>query len=357
MIFPVIMAGGRGERLWPRSRAKLPKQFLSFLGEQTLVQTTVSRLEKLVPAEKIFIVTGREYVSTIKQQVPHLSEKNIIIEPIGKNTAACIGLAALYLERVNSDAVMAVFPSDHMIWHKDKFLANLQVAAELAKKEDCLVTLGIPPVRPETGYGYIKLGNDFRTFKGHSIYRVERFIEKPDLNRAKAYLNSGQYLWNTGMFLWKISVIRKMIKQFMPDLYRALERIKAALGTSEEEIVLAREFQELENISVDYGIMEKADRVFVVPGDFGWDDLGNWIALGRVHQPDSQGNIFQGDVINVDSTGCIAEGSGRLVALVGVQNLLVVDTDDALLVCAREKVQDIKELLKKLKEENREEYL
>ncbi len=357
MIFPVILAGGKGERFWPRSRANWPKQFLSLNGQGSLLQQTVFRIKPLAPLHHLFVVSGANYLSPIKEQLPELLLENIIVEPMGRNTAACIGLAAIHLERLDPEGIMVVLPSDHLIHHHDQFLKTIQSSVELANQGENMVTIGIRPTYPETGYGYINFGKKYGAFEGNIAFEVRRFVEKPVLERAKAYLESGKYLWNSGMFVWKVSTIRKAICEFMPKLHIALEKMKNVLGTENEREIIFQEFIKLENISVDLGIMEYAENILVFPGDFGWDDVGTWTALERIHDTDPDGNIFHGNVVVLDSKKCIVEGRDKLIAAVGVEDLIIVESDDALLVCSKDHAQNIKDLLKKLKQQRLEKYL
>lgn len=357
MIFAVIMAGGKGERFWPKSRMKLPKQLLKLAGDDTMIRATVKRLDGLVNNDDIYIVTGIDYASLISDQLPQVPVQNILIEPMGKNTAACIGLAALHIEKRNPEAVMLVLPSDHLIKNTDKFVKTLKCAIEVAQKGDNLVTLGIKPTRPETGYGYIQFNQIINKFEGRMVYEVKRFVEKPNLETAKKYIESGNFLWNSGMFIWKVSTILKNIEQNMPGLYQGLMKIKEAMGSDEEETVLYQEYSKFESISVDYGIMEKADSIYVVAADFDWDDVGSWTSLERIYEKDEDGNIIRGNIVSLDTRKCIIEGTDKLIATIGVEDLVIVDTKDAILICSKDKAQRIRDLLKKVKEQKSENYL
>jgi len=357
MIFPVIMAGGKGERFWPRSRVNWPKQFLSVDGQESLLQKTVRRMEPLANLNHLFIVSDANYIAPIQDQLSQLPRKNIIVEPMGRNTAACIGLAAIHLEQIDPEGVMVVLPSDHLIHQQDIFIKTLLSSVELAQKGDNLVTIGIRPTYAETGYGYINFGKKYGVFGGNIAFDVRRFVEKPVLERAKSYLDSGKYLWNSGMFIWKVSTIRKAICEYMPKLHLALERMKIAIGTAQEQDVIATEYVNLDSISIDIGIMEYAENIFAFPGDFGWDDVGAWTALERIHDTDPDGNVFHGNVVMVDTKKCIIESKDKLIAALGVEDIIIIESDDALLVCSKEHAQNIKDLLKKLKQENLERYL
>ena len=351
----LIMAGGRGERFWPKSRKNLPKQFLSLTDDgKTMIQLTVERILPLVNMEDIYIATNKDYKELVQRQLPDLPEQNILCEPVGRNTAPCIGLGAVHISRKYEDAVMFVLPSDHLIKFTNMCLTTLREASEVAEKGENLVTIGITPDYPETGYGYIKF--DPRTTEGRA-YRVERFVEKPNLEVAKEYLASGEYLWNSGMFTWKVSTILRNMEKFMPGVYGGLMKIRAAIGTDEEETVLEKEFHDMESQSIDYGIMEKADHIFTIPGTFGWDDVGSWLAVERIRKTNESGNVVDGNIITINTHNCIIQGGKKLIATVGLEDLIVVDTNDATLICAKDSAGDIKKVLENLKICNRDEYI
>lgn len=351
----VIMAGGKGERFWPKSRTHLPKQFLSLTSDnETMIQKTVRRLAPLVKPEDVYIVTNAAYRALLAEQLPELPEENVVCEPCPRNTAPCIGLAAGIIQKKYGDAVMLVLPSDHLIHAEDMYLDTLRKAVLAAENETNLVTLGITPTYPETGYGYIKY---VRGSGRNGVYSVECFAEKPDLETARSYLKEGSYLWNSGMFIWKVSTILMNIEKYMPELYTGLLPITAAYGTPEFEQILEERFRTLPSESVDYGIMEKADNIRTIPGSFGWDDVGSWLALERINHTDTDGNVLSGDVVSIDSRNCTVSGGKRLIAVLGLQDTIVVDTPDALLVCDKNSTQNIKKILAALREQNREELL
>lgn len=351
----LIMAGGRGERFWPKSRRNMPKQFLSLTDDgKTMIQLTVERILPLVAMEDIFIVTNRDYKELVRQQLPKLPEENILCEPVGKNTAPCIGLGAVHIAKKYSDAVMFVLPSDHLIKYNTMFLNTLSDAAEVAEKGENLVTIGITPDYPETGYGYIKFQPEQTLGRA---FAVERFVEKPDLETAKSYLATEQYLWNSGMFTWKVSTILNNLKRFLPETYEGLVRIQSSIGTSEEEAVLEKEFSAFQSVSIDYGVMEKAENIYILSGSFGWDDVGSWLAVGRIRKSNEFGNVISGNAVTVDTKECIIQGEEKLIATVGLEDVIVVDTKDALLICHKDHAGDIKKVLENLKICNRTEYL
>lgn len=289
----LIMAGGRGERFWPKSRKNLPKQFLSLTDDgKTMIQLTVERILPLVKLEDIFIATNKAYRELVLEQIPGLPEENILCEPIGRNTAPCIGLGAIHIAQKYDDAIMFVLPSDHLIKFTNMFLKTLETGADVAENNTNLVTIGITPDYPETGYGYIKF--DPRRTEGQA-YAVERFVEKPSLEVAKEYLSTEEYLWNSGMFIWKVSSILKNMQKFMPDTYESLIKIKEAIGTPQQDSILEKEFHNMQSQSIDYGIMEKADNIYILPGTFGWDDVGSWLAVERIKKTNEFGNAVAGD--------------------------------------------------------------
>ncbi len=351
----LIMAGGRGERFWPRSRQNMPKQFLSLTDDgKTMIQLTVERILPLVNMEDIFIATNRSYKDLVREQLPDLPDENILCEPVGKNTAPCIGLGAVHMAKRYDDAVMMVLPSDHLIKYTSLFLNTLSDACEVAEQGGNLVTLGIAPDCPETGYGYIKFQPEQTLGRA---FAVERFVEKPDLETAKAYLASEQYLWNSGMFIWKTSTILKNLQTYLPETYRGLYKIGEAIGTPMEEQVLEREFQAFEAESIDYGVMEKAKNIYILSGAFGWDDVGSWLAVSRIKRSNELGNVVNGNVVTVDTRNTTIQGSEKLIAAVGLEDMIVVDSEDALLICEKDHAGDIKKVLENLKICNRTEYL
>lgn len=356
-ITAVIMAGGRGERFWPKSRNNFPKQFLSLTSDgETMIQKTVSRLLPLVEYEDIFIVTNKNYVPVVKEQLPQLPEENILAEPMAKNTAPCIGFAAMVINKKYEDAIMLVLPSDHLIKYEEMYIDTLKEAISVAEDGSNLVTIGITPAYPETGYGYINFSrneNDSR----RGVYKVQRFVEKPDLETAQEYLASRKYLWNSGMFVWKISSVMQNFKEFLPDMYDGLLKIKDASGTDSFEQVLYDCFDSFKSESIDFGIMEKAEDIYTISGSFGWDDVGSWLALERINPTNECGNYITGDVVTINTDRSIICGGKRMVAAVGVEDLIIVDTDDALLICSKDSTQDVKKVIENLKICNRRELV
>ena len=349
------MAGGRGERFWPKSRKNLPKQFLSLTDDgKTMIQLTVERILPLVKLKDIFIATNKAYRELVLEQIPGLPEENILCEPIGRNTAPCIGLGAIHIAQKYDDSIMFVLPSDHLIKFTNMFLKTLETGADVAENNTNLVTIGITPDYPETGYGYIKF--DPRRTEGQA-YAVERFVEKPSLEAAKEYLSTEEYLWNSGMFIWKVSSILKNMQKLMPDTYESLIKIKEAIGTPQQDFILEKEFHNMQSQSIDYGIMEKADNIYILPGTFGWDDVGSWLAVERIKKTNEFGNAVAGNIITVNTHNCIIQGDKKLIAIVGMEDTIVVDTKDATLICAKDSAGDIKKVTENLKICNRNEYI
>lgn len=351
----LIMAGGRGERFWPKSRKSLPKQFLSLTDDgRTMIQLTVERIRPLIDLEDIYISTNRAYRGLVMEQLPGIPPENILCEPVGRNTAPCIGLGAVHIAKKYEDAVMMVLPSDHLIKYNQMFLNALKDGCSIAEKGKNLVTIGITPDYPETGYGYIKF---LPQQVDGNAYAVDRFVEKPDMETAKEYLESEEYLWNSGMFIWKVSTILDNMKSMLPDLHQGLLNIAEAIGTDKQEMVLEKVFPELESVSIDYGVMEKAENIFILPGVFGWDDVGSWLAVERIQKANESGNVVTGNIITINSKNNIIQGGKKLIAAVGLENLIIVDTEDATLICDKGSTPDIKLVLENLKICNREEYL
>lgn len=354
-ITALIMAGGRGERFWPKSRKNLPKQFLSLTDDgKTMIQLTVERILPLVKMEDIYISTNKDYKSLVLEQLPEIPSENILCEPIGRNTAPCIGLGAVHILHKYEDAIMLVLASDHLIKYNSMFINALKDAAETAKENTNLVTIGITPDYPETGYGYIKFNPEVNSGRA---FIVDSFVEKPNIEVAKEYIASEEYLWNSGMFVWKVSSILHKIEQYMPETYQGLMAIKNAIGTPNEDVVLNHEFHKFPSVSVDYGIMEKAKDIFIIPGSFGWDDVGSWLAVERIKKSNEFGNVVSGNVITIDSKDCVIEAGKKLIATVGIKDLIIVDTEDATLICDKGSAGDIKKVLENLKICNRNEYI
>lgn len=356
-MLALIMAGGLGTRFWPKSRRNHPKQLLNIFGEKTLIQNTVARLHGVMPHENVFVVSTQDQQEEIKKQLTTIPDENYIIEPKGKSTAPCIGLSALFMERLNPDAVMAVLPADHMIFNNELFHKTLRVGAKVAAKTDSLVTIGIEPDYPATGYGYIQFNQELEIIDDISLLKVKTFAEKPNLETAKRFLKSGDFLWNSGIFIWKIKTIMKEIEENLPHLYDGLLEIRQALDTPQQQETINRVYCQIRSISIDYGVMENAKDVKVLNGKFGWNDLGSWDEVYKLHEKDQNGNVLIGKHIIKDGKGCFIDAPDKCVAIVGMKNLVVVDTDDAILICPRDRAQDVKDVVEVAKRKKMNQYL
>lgn len=358
MHYAVIMAGGIGSRFWPQSRKARPKQFLNVFGPATLLQSTVARLQGLMPPERCFVVTHERYAGQTREQLPVLPEANILVEPISRNTAPCIAYAAVTLLARDPDATMIVLPADHVIRNVRQFHAVLRVAIEKAQEPGALVTIGINPTHPETGYGYIQFDRTpALDHDGLHAYPVRTFAEKPDLATAERFLDSGDFLWNSGMFVWRADTILNQMQQHLPDTYDAFAPLNPLFDGSAEGTTVEQAFQKSPRISIDYGVMERADMVYVVPGSFGWSDIGDWRAVYDQSEKDDHGNALHNHVIVHDSSRCLVQADARLVVLVGIHDTVVVDTEDALLVCHRDSTQQVKNVVEYLHAHQLEEYV
>ena len=352
-LYALVLAGGTGSRFWPFSRVLEPKQFINIIGKESLLQNTVRRLKGLIQPKQIFFVTNQVHFFELKKQIEkfHIPDENIILEPQGKNTAPAIGLCARLIEQKNKDAVLAVFPSDHYIKDIKKFQGCVNRALKCAGS-DFLVTIGIRPNKPATGYGYIKAGKRL-TVNGKRIacYKAQNFLEKPNLNKARRLVSSGEYFWNSGMFVWKAAVFMEELKRYLPELYSQLNSIRTN-GDIEKV------WHKIRAISVDYGIMERSKRIALVAADFYWSDLGAWDALEDLLQKDKKGNVLSGDALDFGSSGLCAFSRGnRLIATIGLKGLIIADTPDALLVCDKQKTQEVKKIVEHLKSSNRKEHI
>ncbi len=346
MVYAVIMAGGIGSRFWPQSRKKRPKQFIRVLGELTLIQNTVARMQGLVPPERCYVVTNADYVEQTRDQLPGVPAGNILAEPIGRNTAPCIAYAAFKIAAEDPDATMIVLPADHIVKNVRTYHQVLQTAIDKAETPGALVTIGITPTHPETGYGYIQFdGQVDPSAETQRAYPVLTFAEKPDPATAERFLDSGDFLWNSGMFIWKARTIIEQMQAHCPEVYEAFRILEGAVGAPEEDAAVGAAYQNTPRISIDYGVMEKAENVFVVPGSFGWSDVGDWRAVYDISDKNNLGNSLTGNVIAHDSSRCLVQSGERLVVLVGIHDVVVVDTSDAVLVCHRESAQQVKNIV------------
>ncbi len=362
----LIMAGGSGTRFWPLSTNERPKQFLDLVSEKTMIRETVDRVVKLIPAEKIFISTNIFYLDIIKKELPEIPEKNIIFEPMARDTAACIGYAALIIQKIYSDSVMAVLPSDHLIKKEREFLESLEFAFEKAEK-DVIVTLGIKPSYPETGYGYIEYiknkNSDKESDEKFEIYKVKSFREKPNKEIAEKYIEKGNYLWNSGMFIWKTEFILNEIKKYMESHKLILEKMEEMINKidlnesygKKLSDYIREEFEKFEKISIDFGVMEHTKSVLVIPVDIDWNDVGSFKSLEDVFPKDKNNNIIQSEKFEeIDSEGniIINKEHNKIIATIGLEDIVIVNTENALLVCHKEKSQEIKKILGKIEKYN-----
>ncbi len=340
------MAGGAGVRFWPLSRNSHPKQFIDVLGTgKTLIQQTFNRFRKLIDVENIFVVTSQEYFDVVHEQLPELKADQILLEPSRRNTAPCIAYANYRIALKNPNANIIVAPSDHLILDEEAFLKAMEQGLDFTETNEALLTIGITPSRPETGYGYIQVKKIQRGVS--EIQEVKTFTEKPNLEMAKVFLESGEFLWNSGIFIWKLSSIQASFSRFLPDVDLLFRTGKDSLGTPEEPSFIQNTYQVCRSISIDYGIMEKASNVFVLSADFGWSDLGTWGSLYQHGQPDEQGNVVQGDkIFAYDNSNCIIRSSGNKVMIVkGLQNFIVIESEGNLLICPMDEEQSIREMV------------
>ncbi|MEX2463270.1 MAG: mannose-1-phosphate guanylyltransferase [Balneolaceae bacterium] len=358
MKYAVIMAGGAGTRFWPKSKIAKPKQFLKLFGDQTMLQKTIRRLDGFINPEQVLVITNDDYRAHVFEQVPDLNKSFVIGEKVGRNTAPCVGSAAALLYKKDPDAVMVVLPADHEITDKEEFIRILDAAAQSAEKDNALVTIGIEPDRPETGYGYIHRSQKGKSqYLNKSVFDVRSFAEKPDLEKAKSFLASGDYLWNSGIFIWKVSAIVDAFKKYLPEVYDNMETLMES-SCEKDDIDLF--YTGCPSISIDYGIMEKADNVKVVPGSFGWNDVGSWKAVHELSNKDQDENANEGAkaLFHKSSSSLVHSESGKLITLVGVQNLAVVETEDSILVIDLDHAQEVKEVYDKIeKDPELREYL
>lgn len=360
--YGVIMAGGGGTRFWPLSRKERPKQLLNLSGNDLMVNETLDRLSASVNRDNMFIVTNVTQADLMKKETAGRMQTNhILAEPAARNTAACIGYAAMEILKKYGDGVMCVLPSDHFIKDEKEFTAIIDAAMLIAESKDALVTIGITPSFPATGYGYIKAQKDSEQAIGDSNDKnysmVEEFVEKPDLETAKSYIAQGGYSWNSGMFIWKASVILSYIEKLLPDVYECLKKIGDAMNTPDEQKVINEIYPTIPKISIDYGIMERADNVLVISGEFGWNDIGSLDMLDIMKDADENGNVVYGETLTINSQNCIVYGTDKMLATVGVSDLIVVQTADAVLVCHKDSAQDVKKVVETLKEQGKEKYL
>ncbi|MBU3100765.1 MULTISPECIES: mannose-1-phosphate guanylyltransferase [Clostridium] len=347
MLYVLILAGGKGTRLYPLSRAQNPKQFLNIINNKSFLRSTVDRIKCLVSNENIYVVTNEEYFDKICDELPEIKKENIFVEPSNKETATCIGLSAAKLLKLDKEATMIVLPSDHYIENEREFKETVLQGVEIANKKRGLVTIGVQPTRPETGYGYIEMGD--RINADMPTFRVERFLEKPNSEVAKDLLIKGNFLWNSGMFVWRADVYLREMEKYLPKMYKRLMTIYQSLETDEESNVIKEQYNEIDGISVDFGIMQKTRKAFVIKCDFVWDDIGTFAALSRFLN-NLRGNNVLGNTFMEESENCSVFGKDRLIIGFGIKDLIIVDAGDVILVMDKNKDQEIKHLVNELKE-------
>ena len=391
----VILAGGRGTRFWPRSRTRTPKQLLNIVGRETMLEQTFARLAPLIPPSHIWVVTNSEQAASVRRQLPRVPASQILAEPVGRNTAAAIGLAAAHISRhrrrnqpkrralnrdgvtpeqmkpdqlsdnvergnIENDALMAVVPADHFIAHPARYRKIVRAALQVAAQPGALVVLGVPPTRPETGYGYIQFAGRAARVAGEPVYPVKRFTEKPSLEKARRYVASKRYFWNAGMFFWRVSTYLESLAIHLPKTHASLLGLAETIGTRRYDAALRRTYPQLENISVDYAVLEPASRekkAFVLPANVGWSDIGSWESVYELLLKSAGSNVSAGPLYALDSSGNLFWSPKKFVAAAGVNNFVVVDTPDALLICSRERAQDVGKIVKWLEAHRRRELL
>lgn len=349
-LWAVIPAGGSGTRLWPLSRAAKPKFLLPLLGDRSLLQQTFDRVTRLTTAERVLVVCGPAHAAAIARQLPDLPEANIIIEPTPNGTGPALALASALIQRIDPHAIMASFAADHDVTDLHGFDNAVRTATTAAHRGD-LVTIGLTPTRPDTGYGYIERTSEERVVTDTgTAYRAARFVEKPDFATAEKYVESGKFLWNASMFIWRVDSLASELRRLQPEILDGVHEIARSWNQPDREHVLSRVWSELPNITIDTGVMELAERVAVVPAEMGWSDVGDWHGLGELIEQDSSGNATRGDLIQIDTTDSVVwSESRRTVATIGIDNVVIVDTDDALLVVHRDRCQDVRKVVDELK--------
>lgn len=343
MLCALIMAGGKGTRFWPLSTEEKPKQFLKLIGKDTMIQMTVNRIKPMIPMERIFICTAAKYVNLVREQLPELPEKNIIIEPEGRNTAPCIALSAFIIKRYYEDANMIVLPSDHLINDEDGFRNIVKKADDfLGNNEEAIITLGMKPDRPETGYGYIKYSDNLEKNSEDSVFKVDRFVEKPDEETAKKYLEDSSYLWNGGMFLWKISNIINEIKKYSPVTYESIHEVEFVKEELLQDLINDK-YHKTEAISIDYAVLEKSKNIYVIPSEIGWDDIGTWKAVERYKEKDINDNILYGNAKVIESKCNIAINSCKRVVMIGIDDVMTLETEDSIYIVNKDYMDNLRD--------------
>ncbi len=357
-----LLAGGTGTRLWPRSRKQTPKQFVPILSRKTLFQETIARAEKIVPPERIFVAANKDYIDDVRRQSPQITRKNIIGEPEKKNTAMAMGTAAAYIHKRNPKAVIINLATDHQIGNLSAYIKTLKAAAKTAYTKNIMVSVGLVPEFAHTGLGYIESGKKIGKTDGINVFEMKGFKEKPDLKTAEEFIKTGKYYWNANNYVYPAQLLLEEFKSLAPDIYKHIVKVKKAAGTFREKSALKREFSKVRSESFDIAISEKTKRMVLIPGSFGWDDVGDWKSVYDLSKKDKDKNVViqgddEGEYFGIDSTNNLIHFDDQLIVTVGVDNLLIVDTDDALVVCHKDKAQDIKKVVEYLKEKNKKKFL
>ncbi len=356
-MYCVIMAGGSGTRFWPLSREKKPKQFLTIFGKRSLIQSTLMRFKPIVNWEDIYVVAKKTQEEEIKKHILEVPQENLLFEPFGKNTAPCIGLAAIVIQKKDPDGIMIVSPADHLVKKEAVFRRTVDAAVKLAGEKEGLVTIGISPDRPATGYGYIQVDERIDLINKTEVFSVKTFAEKPNLATAQRFLESGDFFWNSGIFIFQVSVFLKTLEEFLPDLYESLLEIQSHFGKSDYEEALQRVYKQIRGISIDYGVMEKAKNVYLVKGNFAWNDLGGWEQMHKLSPKDKNGNFTSGNIILLDTKNSYVHASGGVVAVLGLEDVVVVQEKGAILVCKRERGEEVKQIVELLKRQKLSKYI
>ncbi|MFW6139946.1 MAG: mannose-1-phosphate guanylyltransferase [Acidobacteriota bacterium] len=353
----VIIAGGVGTRFWPLSRKQRPKQFLPIISDKTMIEETMERISPLLSYSNIYTIANLKQTQSLRDLLPKIPSKNFLVEPQGKNTAPCLLLATAHIYLKDPESVMAVLPADHLIQDKTFFLKKLKAAANAAEKSQTLITFGIPPTYPSTGYGYIQFSKKKPlSFLGEDFFKVQQFKEKPDQDTAKGFIKSGTYFWNSGMFIWKANIFSENLKKYAPDMFTYWKKILEALKSNDQNRLKAI-FDEIPSISIDYALMEKATDVFMGEGNFGWSDVGSWSSLLDIWEKDQNQNAIRGEAITIDTKNCLVHNPGKITALIGLKDLVIVNTEDALLICRKDRDQKVKQVVNKLHKKDKKKYL